>query len=231
MIGAIVERVGTFFGPSPKAEIAEARKTIREQIAERPRLQRELEQAQVRFATAEAARDLVGPAQERVEAAKAAADADRRQRMLAGTPGIDQKLAAALERAERELAEAEQNEEAARSTLPTLKARVTEAQDALKTNAEAVDAAVWSIRVSELEAELPAVKEAVATVAAFQRQVAVLSDVGLRHKLYMAPGGSVPAELKRAADLPKIDLSSASMQAEIRAEYQRLRQMRSNPDA
>lgn len=231
MIGTIVERVGTFFGPSPRAEIASARETIRKQIAERPKLQRELEQAQEKQQTAEASLYISGPAQERVRVAKAAADEDRRQRMLAGTPGIDPKLAAALERAERELAEAEQNEEAARSTLPTLQARVAEAQDALKTSAELVDAAVWSIRVSELEAELPAVKEAVATVAAFQRQVAVLSDVGLRHKLYGTPAGSVPAELKRAADLPKIDLSSASMQAEIRAEYQRLRQLRSNPDA
>ncbi len=231
MIATIAEKVGAMFAATPKAEIAAARKTIREQIAERPRLQRELEQAQARCAAAEAALELVDPARAAHTAAVAAVDEDRRERLLAGKNGCDPKLEAVAESAERALRSAEATQAAAEAVLPTLQARVAEAEDALKTSAELVDAAVWSIRIAELAAELPAVKEAVATVAAFQRQVAVLSDVGLRHKLYMAPGGSVPAELKRAADLPKIDLSSASMQAEIRAEYQRLRQMRNDPDA
>jgi hypothetical protein len=57
----------------------------------------------------------------------------------------------------------------------------------------------------------------------------VLADVGIKHKLYAVPGGSVPAELKRIGELPKLNVDS--LRTEILGTAKRLRALRTDADA
>ena len=231
MIGAIAEKLGGLFSQTsnPRAEIKSARATIRKALADRPALERALEEAEGRVAMAESALEAVGPAQAAAAAAEAAAAADLEQRVLDGKSDADPKLAEQVAATRARAEDAERMAEAARAVLPTLTERVREAKQALKSNSEKVDTACWQIILGELELDAPAAKAAAETVAAFQKRVTVLADVGLRHKLYGVPNGSVPLSLRRVAELPKIDADS--LRGEIKAAYERLRRLRSDADA
>ena len=231
MIGVLAEKVGALFGQTsnPRAEIKSARATIRKAISDRPTLERALEEAEGRVAMAESALEAVGPAQAAAAAAEAAAAADLEQRVLDGKSDADPKLAEQVTVTRARADDAERMATAARAALPTLAERVRDAQQALKSNDEKIDSAAWRIAVGELAAEADAAQQAADVVAAFQRRVAVLADVGIKHKLYAAPGGSVPADLKRIGDLPKLNVDS--LRTEILAVVKRMRALRTDPDA
>ena len=231
MIGALAEKMGAFFGQTsnPRADIKQARAAIRKAISDRPALERTLSEAEARVAGAEAALAAVGPAQAALAAAEAAAAADLEQRVLAGKSDADPKRAEQVAATRARAEDAERMAEAARAVMPTLAERVRDAKQALKSNEEKIDSAAWRIAVAEIAADADAAKAAAATVAAFQKRVAVLAEVGTRHKFYAAPGGSVPAELKQLGTMPK--LNADSLRPEIKAAYERLRRLRSDPDA
>ncbi len=231
MIATIAEKIGGLFGQAsnPRADIKQARAAIRAALAIRPALERALEEAEARVAMAEAALEAVGPAQTAAAAAEAADAEDRKARMLAGKVGADPKLAEAVTITRTRADDAERMAEAARAVMPTLAERVRDARQAVKSNDERIDSAAWRIAVAEIAADADAAKAAADVVAAFQKRVAVLQDVGVKHKLYSAPGGSVPAELKRIGELPKV--STDSLRAEIKVAYERLRRLRTDADA
>jgi chromosome segregation ATPase len=231
VIATIAEKMGALFGQTsnPRAEIKSARATIRKALADRPALERALEEAEGRVAMAESALEAVGPAQAAAAAAEAAAAADLEQRVLDGKSDADPKLAEQVTVTRARADDAERMATAARAALPTLAERVRDAQQALKSNDEKIDSAAWRIAVGELAADADAAQQAADVVAAFQRRVAVLADVGVKHKLYSVPGGSVPAELKRIGDLPKV--STDSLRTEILGTAKRLRALRTDPDA
>ena len=231
MIGAIAEKLGGLFSQTsnPRAEIKSARATIRKALADRPALERALAGAEGKVALAETAIAAVGPAQAAAAAAEAADAEDRKARMLAGKSDADPKLAEQVTVTRTRAEDAARMAEAARAVMPTLAERVRDARQALKSNSEKVDTACWQIILGELELDAPAAKAAAETVAAFQKRVTVLADVGLRHKLYGVPNGSVPLSLRRVAELPKIDADS--LRGEIKAAYERLRRLRSDADA
>ena len=153
----------------------------------------------------------------------------RKARMLAGKSDADPKLAEQVTVTRTRADDAERMAEAARAVMPTLNERVRDARQALKSNEEKIDSAAWRIAVAEIAADADAAQQAAETVAAFQRRVAVLADVGIKHKLYAAPGGSVPADLKRIGDLPKLNVDS--LRTEILAVVKRMRALRTDPDA
>ena len=231
MIGAIAEKLGGLFSQTsnPRAEIKSARATIRKALADRPALERALAGAEGKVALAETAIAAVGPAQAAAAAAEAADAEDRKARMLAGKSDADPKLAEQVTVTRTRADDAERMAEAARAVMPTLNERVRDARQALKSNEEKIDSAAWRIAVAEIAADADAAQQAAETVAAFQRRVAVLADVGIKHKLYAAPGGSVPADLKRIGELPKV--STDSLRAEIKVAYERLRRLRTDADA
>ncbi len=193
MIGAIAEKLGGWFSPSDSA--ASLRGEIRRLIAERPKLQSELEAAQERLHTAEGSLDLVGPAQAALEAAQAADAADRKRRMEGGITVADPKLTAAVAQAEAAVTEAQRVQTAAEAALPALRRRVTEATDALKDSASQIDATIWQLAVSELAADAPAARQAAETLTTFRRRAATLAEVGRRHGFFGGPRGTVPKEL------------------------------------
>ena len=231
MIGAIAEKLGGLFSQTsnPRVEIKAARAAIRAALASRPGLERALAEAEARVAGAEAALAAVGPAQAAAAAAEAADAEDRKARMLAGKSDADPKLAEAVTATRARAEDAERMAEAARAVLQTLAERVRDALQAVKSNDERIDSAAWRIAIGELAADAPAAQQAADVVAEFQRRVAVLADVGVKHKLYSVPGGSVPAELKRIGDLPKV--STDSLRTEILGTAKRLRALRTDPDA
>ncbi len=231
MIGVLAEKVGALFGQTsnPRAEIKSARATIRKAISDRPTLERALEEAEGRVAMAESALEAVGPAQAAAAAAEAADAEHRKARMLAGKSDADPKLAEAVTVTRTRAEDAERMAEAARAVLPTLAERVRDAKQALKSTDERIDSAAWRIAVAELAADAAAAQQAADVVAAFQKRVTVMADVGLRHKLYGVPNGSVPAELKRIGDLPKLNVDS--LRTEILAVVKRLRALRTDADA
>ena len=231
MIGALAEKLGGLFGQTsnPRADIKQARAAIRAALASRPALERALAEAEARVAGAEAALAAVGPAQAAAAAAEAADAEDRKQRVLDGKAAADPRLTEQVTVTRARAEDAERMAEAARAVMPTLAERVRDAKQALKSNSEKVDTACWQIILGELELDAPAAKAAAETVAAFQKRVTVLTDVGLRHKLYGVPNGSVPLSLRRVAELPKIDADS--LRGEIKAAYERLRRLRTDADA
>lgn len=231
MIGAIAEKLGGLFGQTsnPRADIKQARAQIRASLGSRPALERALAEAEARVAMAEAALEAVGPAQAAAAAAEAADAEDRKARMLAGKSDADPKLAQAVMVTRARAEDAERMAEAARAVMPTLAERVRDARQAVKSNDEKIDSAAWRIAVGEIAADADAAQQAADTVAAFQRRTAVLADVGLRHKLYSAPGGSVPAELKQIGVMPKLNVDS--LRTEILGAAKRLRALRTDADA
>ena len=231
MIGVLAEKVGALFGQTsnPRAEIKSARATIRKAISDRPTLERALEEAEGRVAMAESALEAVGPAQAAAAAAEAAAAADLEQRVLDGKSDADPKLAEQVAATRARAEDAERMAEAARAVLPTLTERVREAKQALKSNDEKIDSAAWRIAVAALAADADAAKAAADTVAAFQKRVVVLQDIAVRHRLHGCPGGSVPAELKRIGELPKLNVDS--LRTEILGTAKRLRALRTDADA
>ena len=231
MIGALAEKLGGLFGQTsnPRADIKQARAQIRASLGSRPALERALAEAEARVAMAEAALEAVGPAQAAAAAAEAADAEDRKQRVLDGKAAADPRLTEQVTVARTRAEDAARMAEAARAVMPTLAERVRDARQALKSNDEKIDSAAWRIAVGELAAEADAAQQAADVVAAFQRRVAVLADVGIKHKLYAAPGGSVPADLKRIGDLPKLNVDS--LRTEILAVVKRMRALRTDPDA
>ena len=231
MIATIAEKIGGLFGQAsnPRADIKQARAAIRAALAIRPALERALEEAEARVAMAEAALEAVGPAQTAAAAAEAADAEDRKARMLAGKVGADPKLAEAVTITRTRADDAERMAEAARAVMPTLAERVRDARQAVKSNDERIDSAAWRIAVAELAADADAAQQAADVVAAFQRRTAVLADVGIKHKLYAVPGGSVPAELKQIGVMPK--LNADSLRTEILAVVKRMRALRTDADA
>jgi chromosome segregation ATPase len=231
VIGAIAEKLGGLFNQTatPRAEIKQARGQIRAALASRPALERALEEAEGRVAMAEAALAAVGPAQAAAAAAEAADAEDRKQRVLDGKVGADPKLSEAVTATRARADDAERMAEAARAVLPTLAERVRDAKQALKSTDERIDSAAWRIAVAELAADAAAAQQAADVVATFQKRVTVLTDVGLRHKLYGTPNGSVPAELKKIGELPKVSVDS--LRAQIKDACERLRALRTDADA
>ncbi len=193
MIGAIAEKLGGWLAPADSAK--NLRTEIRRLIAERPKLERELEAAQERLRVAEAALDLVGPAQAAFESTQQADAADRRKRMEEGTTTPDPALTAKVAAAEAALVEAERTQAAAEAALPTLRRRVAEVTDAIKDNASQIDSYIWQVAVSELAADAPAARQAAETLTTFRRSVATLAEVGRRPGFFGAPRGRVPREL------------------------------------
>lgn len=210
-----------------RAAIAEATQAIR-------RHREALEQAK---ATLEAARaleertreqlELTGPAESRLAAAREADAEERKRRALAGTPGTDPRLTAAIDTAQRALEEAEAAEEAARAALPTLSARTREAAQAVRNVEVERDAAVWNLRMAQVALELPEVRAAYAVLSEFARKLAVLSDVGLRGRLYSTPTGSVPVEFLELCAVPNFSPDGP----DIRAECEYLKRLRADPEA
>ena len=231
MIATIAEKLGGLFGQTsnPRAEIKQARAAIRKAISDRPTLERALSEAEARVASADAALEAVGPAQAALAAAEAADAEDRKQRVLDGKAAADPKLAEAVTITRTRADDAERMAEAARAVMPTLAERVRDARQAVKSNDERIDSAAWRIAVAELAADADAAQQAADVVAAFQRRTAVLADVGIKHKLYAVPGGSVPAELKQIGVMPK--LNADSLRTEILAVVKRMRALRTDPDA
>ena len=185
-----------------RTAIEAANAEIRQQVASRERLQRDLHRAQDLRDRARDQLGQVGPAEERLRAAQAASAGDRKARALAGTPGSDPALVQAIADAQRELENAQAAEEAAQAALPELEQRVREAADALAEASEAIDYAVWRRRMAEFSIELPEVRAAAAIVSDFARRIAALSDVNLRWKVYNTPHGSIPVELSDACAIP-----------------------------
>ncbi len=244
MLSAISETMRNLFGPQAingalastvdetceaRAIISEATAQIRQWLAERQSLERELEVAKERQQSIRAQLDLVAPAAERAAKAREADAADRKKRMEAGNPCADTKLTDAVETAERELREAERNATAAEAALPALEELTREAQAALAQNIDAVDLAIWRRRLAELSLQLPEVRSAAAIVAEFATRVATLKDIGIRHRLYNTPRGSVPAEWSEVCTIepPTVEPWSNGILAEI--DY--LRRLREDPEA
>ena len=222
MIGTLTERLTGWF--SPRDSAANLRGEIRRLIAERPKLERELQEANVRLSTAESSLDVVGPAQVALEAAQQADAADRKRRMEGGITVADPALTAAITQAEDALLEAQHVQAAAEAALPALRRRVAEAEQAVKSCAEQIDETAWQVRMSELTAKTPEVQRAVETVKAFQREVNVLRYVAARYKAYRTPNGSVPHDVVALCTLP--NAPDQPPQAAIRAEVEHQRRLR-----
>lgn len=222
MIGALTERLTGWLAPADSAK--NLRAEIRRLIASKPALERELETAQDRLRTAEGSLCLVAPAQAALEAARQADASDRKRRMEGGDPTADPALIAAVATAEAALTEAEHTQTAAEAALPTLRRRVAEATDAIKDNAEQIDATAWQIRMLELTAKGSEVQRAVATVTAFQREVSALRYVAARYKGYRTLNGSLPRDVVALCKLPNVP--DEPPQAAIRAEVERQRRLR-----
>lgn len=213
-----------------RATIAAANEEIRQHIAGRVRLARDLEQARTLEERTREHLGLVGPAEERLRLAQEADAADRKRRALAGSPGHDPKLAAAIKKAQHEVEEAQAAEDAAEAALPALSAKVREAQDVIEFAAEQVDWAIWKRRMAELSLELPEVRAAASIVADFSRRIAALADVSLRHKLHGTPSGRIPDKFRDACAVP-LRFTDTELQDYIRTERTYLKTLRTDPEA
>ena len=222
MIAAIAEKLGGWLVPTDNAK--NLRAEIRRLIASKPALERELKEAQERLRVAESALDLVAPAQAALEAAKAADAESRCKRMEEGNATADPALTAAVATAEAALLEAQRTESAAVAALPTLKRKVAEAEEAVKSCAEQIDALAWDARVLELTAKVAEMQRAVETVVEFQREVSVLRYVAARYKGYRTLNGSLPRDVVALCKLPNVP--EEPPQAAIRAEVERQRRLR-----
>lgn len=185
-----------------RAAITEAANAIRQYGAALEKAKADLEAARTLEERTREQLELTGPAESRLSAAREADADERRRRALAGTPGTDLALVQAIATAQRALEEAQAAEEAARAALPTLSARTREAAQAIRDIEVERDAAVWRLRMAQIALDFPEVRSAYAVLAEFARQLAVLSDVGLRGRLYSTPTGSVPIEFLELCAVP-----------------------------